>query len=150
MLTVRRMTQIMMAGIAFAASLAVPGVAQAPDTPDIAALSSLQPGQWLLKPRGANMAERSLCLGDTRQLLQLRHSTASCRKFVISNGPRLATVHYTCAGGGHGQTTVRVETPRLVQISSQGIADKEPFVFEAEGRRVGACAAGGGGKSGRR
>jgi hypothetical protein len=48
-------------------------------------------------------------------------------------------VHYTCPGAGHGRTTVRVETPRLVQIESQGMARNEPFAIRLEGRRTGNC-----------
>jgi hypothetical protein len=50
-----------------------------------------------------------------------------------------ATVHYSCPGSGWGRTTVRVETPRLARVETQGIAGKAPFAFTAEARRVGAC-----------
>ncbi len=43
--------------------------------------------------------------------------------------------------GGSGRTTIRVETPRLVQIETQGIADQSPFAFSAEARRIGTCTA---------
>jgi hypothetical protein len=32
-----------------------------------------------------------------------------------------------------------VETPRLVQIQSQGVADSAPFSFTIEARRTGDC-----------
>ena len=36
-------------------------------------------------------------------------------------------MHYTCPGAGHGRTSIRSETNRLVQIDTQGIADGKPF-----------------------
>ena len=80
-------------------------------------------------------------MADAKVLLQLRHPNNVCSRFVISDDPRGATVQYSCASGGNGRTTIRVETPRLVQIDTQGIADQSPFAFSAEARRVGDCAA---------
>ena len=51
------------------------------------------------------------------------------------------TVSYTCAGQGSGRTRLRLESARLVQVESSGIAGKLPFDFTAEARRVGSCAA---------
>jgi hypothetical protein len=103
------------------------------------ALSLVQPGQWLLKSRENRAENRMICVGDVRALLQVRHGGAMCNRFVIANTPRETTVHYTCPGSGHGRTTIKVETPRLIQIESQGIADREPFAVELEGRRIGEC-----------
>jgi hypothetical protein len=50
-------------------------------------------------------------------------------------------VQYSCANAGNGRTTVRVETPRLVQIESQGTVNREPFSIQLEGRRTGGCGA---------
>lgn len=112
----------------------------APSAPT--ALSAIQPGQWALRSSDGDAPSRSLCLGDTRQLLQLRHRGAVCSRYLIADEPTQTVVHYTCPGAGHGRTTVRVETGRLIQIESQGIADNSPFAIAFEGRRVGACAAG--------
>jgi hypothetical protein len=51
------------------------------------------------------------------------------------------TVHYTCPGSGHGRTTIRKETNRLVQIDTQGIASGSPFSRTFEARRGGSCSA---------
>jgi hypothetical protein len=48
-------------------------------------------------------------------------------------------VSYQCIGAGKGRTDIRVETPRLVQIDAQGIADGAPFALSLEGRRTGDC-----------
>ena len=104
------------------------------------ALASLQPGQWALHSRDGSAPPRTLCLGDPRVLLQVRHSGSSCSKVVLSNNPNATVVNYTCAGGNSGRTEVRVETPRVVQIESQGIEGNSPFEWSYEGRRIGECA----------
>jgi hypothetical protein len=38
-----------------------------------------------------------------------------------------------------GHSTIRVETPRLVRIESQGVDGGMPFEFRAEARRIGPC-----------
>lgn len=107
------------------------------------ALRALEPGEWELRGRGEEAETRRLCVTDLRQLLQLRHhpvqGQALCRSFTISDSPQAITVTYDCAAAGNGRTDLRVETARLVQIRSQGVADGAPFAFAAEGRRIGAC-----------
>ncbi len=105
----------------------------------LAALAGLEPGEWQLRSKETGET-KSICIGDAKAMLQVRHGRASCSRFVIANDARASTVHYTCPGLGHGRTTIRVETPRLVQIESQGIADKAPFQVLYEGRRTGSCA----------
>lgn len=133
--------------VAVLASVAIPGFSQPAQAPTIAALQVIQPGQWALRSRSDPAQSRALCLGDPVLLLQLRHGTAACTRFIVANDPRGATVQYRCAGSGHGRTTIRVETPRLIQIESQGIMNNEPFVVEFEGRRVGECVARDGGSA---
>jgi len=105
------------------------------------ALASLQPGRWVLS--SPSSSKRELCIGDPRALIQIQHRATACSRYVIDNQPRSATIHYTCPGAGHGQTTVRVETPRLAQIETQGIASGSPFALSIEARRVGNCAGSG-------
>lgn len=116
---------------------AAPVAAQAPG---LAMLGTLERGQWQLQDREDPSAPvRNLCLGDARLLLQLRHERAQCSRYIVEDGPRSVTVHYTCPGAGHGRTTIRKETSRLVQIDTQGIANGAPFSIAYEARRVGAC-----------
>jgi hypothetical protein len=136
--------------VAVLTSVAMPGSSQPAQAPTIAALQVIQPGQWALRSRSDPAQSRSLCLGDPVLLFQLRHGGASCSRFVVANDPRGATVQYRCPGAGNGRTTIKVETPRLIQIDSQGIANNEPFMIEFEGRRVGECAARDGGSASRR
>lgn len=107
--------------------------------PALTALALIEPGEWQLRSRVDPDENRSICVGDPRILLQVRHGRIACTRFVIANEARETTVHYGCAGAGNGRTTLRVETPRLIQIESQGVADNEPFALQFEGRRVGAC-----------
>ena len=132
-------TRLLLLPIIVLATLAVPGRTQTVAASNMPALAIVQPGQWLLKSRANPGESRSLCVSDVRALLQVQHGSAMCSRFVIFNSARETTVHYTCPGAGHGRTTIKVETPRLIQIESQGIAKQEPFAFELEGRRVGDC-----------
>jgi hypothetical protein len=116
------------------------GFGETPQGQTLAALASIEGGEWQLKSKETGET-KSMCLGDVKALLQVRHGRANCSRFVIANGPKASTVHYTCPGAGHGRTTIRVETPRLIQIESQGIANNAPFDLLYEGRRTGTCAA---------
>ncbi|HEX7782606.1 MAG TPA: hypothetical protein VF509_07345 [Sphingobium sp.] len=118
------------------ASGAVAGPVQ---TPVIAGLNSLESGNWELRSREPGGAVRHMCLSDMRQLLQIRHAGRSCSRFVVTDTATQVVVTYDCAAAGNGRTALRIETPRLVQIQSQGIADSAPFDFAMEGRRIGAC-----------
>lgn len=112
-----------------------------PGGPNVAALRGLEPGQWELRERGDDPhgEPRRICVGDPVQLLQPRHSRAACRRFVIDDSARHAVVTYECDGSGSGRTDLRVETPRLVQIDSQGVSSGAPFAVTIEGRRTGDC-----------
>lgn len=109
----------------------------APAAVDLSALGAIEPGMWQLKHDGA--APQMICVSDPYALMQLRHAAAACSRLVIANESAVATVHYSCPGQGWGRTTVRVSTPRLARIDTQGIADSAPFNFVAEARRTGPC-----------
>ncbi len=112
------------------------------------ALSKLEPGLWQLRNLDDSRPLASICIGDPNLLMQLQHRNSPCSRLVIANDPRGATVQYTCPAGGFGRTSMRVETPRLAQIDTQGIVDNTPFGYRAEARRVGSCGRNGG-RSGR-
>lgn len=120
---------------AAAAGLVVPAAAQAPG---LAMLSGLERGSWQVRDR-AGGTPRTVCLGDARQFLQLRHPRSDCSRIVITDSAAEVTVHYTCPGAGHGRTTIRRETNRLIQIDTQGIVGGAPFSDAFEARRMGAC-----------
>lgn len=101
-------------------------------------LRDLHPGKWTITARDG-VPPRTICLRDPAQLVQLRHRGPACSRYLVDSTPDKVTVQYTCRGSGYGLTTVRRETPELVQIESQGIYAKRPFQFRAEARRVGSC-----------
>lgn len=106
----------------------------------LAALGRLEPGQWDLRSRDPNGALMRLCIRDLQDLLQVRHIGKSCSQFVVEDRPMRGSVTYACPRAGHGRTDIRIETSRLIQLSSQGVADGLPFALNLEGRRTGECA----------
>ncbi len=123
---------------AFAAGFATPVASQ---SPSLAMLDHLESGRWELRIREAGAPVERICLRDGRRLIQLRHPSSNCQRLIVNDAASVVTVQYTCRGQGYGRTQIRRETGRLVQIESQGIADGLPFSFNAEGRRIGDCAA---------
>jgi hypothetical protein len=105
----------------------------------LAALNQLETGLWQLDVRGRS--PRQICVADPVSLVQIEHDQPGCSRFVIANGPKSSTVHYSCQRAGWGRTTVRVETPRTAVIQTQGISRNAPFDYTVEARRVGPCGA---------
>jgi hypothetical protein len=103
-------------------------------------LERLETGQWELRGGAGNSRIAAICLGNPILLTQPRHGAAPCTRDVIAADAGSMTVSYSCPGLGRGRTTIRFETPRLVQIDSQGLDHGMPFALRAEARRVGPCA----------
>lgn len=104
------------------------------------AIGRLEPGLWQLRDlRNNNAPVRSICVADPAMLMQIQHGDAPCSRLVIADDRTGTTVHYTCPAKGFGRTSVRVETPRLAKIDTQGIYDNAPFAYRLEARRVGSC-----------
>ncbi len=109
------------------------------DAPVAAMLDRIEPGAWELRTRDEGGRIERLCVRSTDQLIQLRHPQPGCRRIVVDDTPSQVTVQYTCPGRGYGRTAIRLESARLIQIDTQGIAGGLPFAFAAEGRRTGNC-----------
>lgn len=122
---------VVLAGLAFV------GWTAAANSGPLAALRLIERGEWQL--RTADGATRSICLADPEMLLQLRHPGSSCERFVVENSAKAARITYRCPGLGNGDTRIRVETPRLIRLETQGISKGAPFTEAYEGRRTGAC-----------
>lgn len=122
------------AGLGAALFLAGPAIPQAA----VPLLDRLEAGQWELRGPGNNLVA-SICLGDRSALVQPRHRGLACRHSLVASDARSVTMRYSCPGIGSGRTQILVETPRLVQIDSQGLDRGAPFALRAEGRRTGAC-----------
>ena len=130
----RRIMRPLVAG-ALLLSGATAATAQRHQAPS--ALGGLERGQWQL--RDGEGGVRRLCVTNPAVLLQLMHGNAQCEHFVMENTVRSATIRYTCPGRGHGRTRVSVDTPRVVNVETQGVIDGAPFSEQFEGRRIGAC-----------
>ncbi len=117
-----------------AAASAVPAQA-----PSLGMLDRLEKGSWQLRERGKEDVLQTICVGDARRMIQIQHPRSTCSRYVIEDTPNSVTVHYTCPGAGHGRTSIRSETNRLVQIDTQGIAEGRPFSQAIEARRTGGC-----------
>jgi hypothetical protein len=102
------------------------------------ALAKLESGKWSVKTAQAGSG-RTLCLGDPIQLVRLEHPNEECTVETLASDAGSRTVQYTCTGRGYGHTNVRVETPRLATIETQGLVDGRPFSYRATARKVGAC-----------
>lgn len=115
----------------------LPAAAQSPNGP----LAGLQPGLWQLRAIGgaSGPAPRSVCVRNPVQLLQIRHGGQRCSRRVLDETADTISVRYTCPGGEWGQTELRVETARLANIDTQGIAGGAPFHQIYEARRTGDC-----------
>lgn len=105
--------------------------------PKLEAVAQLERGRWQL--RDANGEARSICLGDPVAFVQLEHEGVACAHEIVSSAKGAVTVQYTCPGRGYGHSSIRVETPRLARIDTQGLVDGRPFSYRAEARKVGSC-----------
>lgn len=131
----KRIAGLALAGAGVVLGLAVPVLAQGNG---LAMLGSLSKGEWTIRQRGG-APERKICVKSGAELIQLMHRENGCSQFVVEDGAARVTVQYTCPGNGYGRTSIRRETPALVQLESQGIEGKMPFQLTAEARRTGTC-----------
>lgn len=125
--------KLAVAGIGGAALLLALTAAQRP-----ASLANVEGGLWEIDRLGPGQRPR-LCVADPMTFASYEHRGKACTRVVISDGPNGAVIHYTCAGGGFGRSTVKALTPRSLRVDTQGIADNAPFQYVFQARRVGAC-----------
>ncbi|MHA6719926.1 DUF3617 domain-containing protein [Sphingomonas sp. RS6] len=105
--------------------------------PALPLLASVEKGKWQFRDAEGNT--REMCISDPQLLVQIYHGPDQCQQFLVDSTERGATVRYVCPGHGHGRTTISLETPRLVSLDTQGVADGAPFSEQLEGRRIGNC-----------
>ena len=120
--------------IAVVALAAAPLAAAVPGSDPLAAL---EPGKWIVKT--ADGPERAICLGDPVQLVRLAHPDGDCRLEAPASDGGAHVVQYRCPGHGYGHTRLRIETPRVASIETQGLSDGRPFSYRAVARKVGSC-----------
>jgi hypothetical protein len=121
--------------LAALAAAALPAILVAADDDPLALLES---GKWSVKS-GDGAGSRELCLGDPVQLVRLEHSGMACRDESAAGDARGATIQYSCPGHGFGHTSLRIETPRVATIETQGLVDGRPFAYRATARKIGPC-----------
>ena len=139
-----RLNGVLRRGIpALCGAIILVAAAQPQSRADLSALAKLEAGLWQLRNLDDRRELPPICIGDRNLLMQVQHRNSPCSRLVIANDARGATVQYTCPAGGFGRTSIRVETPRLAQIDTQGIVENAPFAYRAEARRVGPCKTGG-------
>jgi hypothetical protein len=117
---------------------AAAAAAAAASQTELPVLGRLERGLWQLRSLegGGNIA--AVCLGDRGLLTQLRHRGVACRRTLVGHSQDSLEIHYNCPAA-FGQTVIRVETPQLARVESQGVDNGIPFGFRAEARRIGAC-----------
>jgi hypothetical protein len=132
------MTGVLKLKLGAAVALPLLTVAAAPPAQP-KALAAASAGLWEISGRpGANMPKRS-CVRDLAVLAQIEQRGAQCTRVVIRDLPTKTEIHYTCSGGGFGQSSIELITPRSLRIETQGIADSAPFHYVFQARRVGEC-----------
>ena len=102
-----------------------------------ALFSQTEPGMWEVARNG--LPPVRLCLADPSALTQFEHRDSSCTRNLIRDTGAEAVVHYTCKGGGFGQSSATLLTPRSLRIQTQGISAGLPFKYTFQARRVGTC-----------
>lgn len=111
----------------------------AADAPGPKALAATSPGLWEVTGQPLFPDARRLCLRDMTSLAQIQQRGANCTRVVIRDLPSKTEIHYTCAGGGFGQSKIQLLTPRSLRVETQGIAAGAPFNYVFQARRVGDC-----------
>jgi hypothetical protein len=138
---IRSLSQSLVLAGSAALGVLVLGAAQRPAAPRPAALSGVSGGLWELSTSAVGHNASRQCVADPIVLAQYEHRAASCTRVVITDKPSETVVHYTCPGGGFGQTKMTVLTPRSMRVETQGISKNAPFHYVLQARRVGDCQA---------
>ena len=131
MIRVAKSLAVLVTGTTLALSLA------AAMRPTVLAHSS--GGLWEVEGANGRASRIRLCLPDPTLLAQYEHRGDACTRVVVRDRPALAEIHYTCSGGGFGQTTISSLTPRSLRIETQGISGDAPFHYVLQARRIGNC-----------
>lgn len=108
-------------------------------TARLEALAKLELGLWQVRDLDSEAAPLAVCIADPLILAQIEHQGLACEREVVESGPAGGTIRYTCPGRGFGHSTVKVETPRLAKVHTQGIKGSQPFDYRLEARRTGPC-----------
>ena len=100
-------------------------------------LAQTEPGLWEVSRTGQTPIR--MCIADPAVLAQFEHRAASCERDLLDESGSTARIHYTCTGGGFGNSDLTLITPRSLRVETQGISDNAPFKYKFQARRVGNC-----------
>jgi hypothetical protein len=102
-------------------------------------LASLAPGEWELHEIGQRDSARLVCLRNPQRLVHMDFPLRACRRSLVAQDGRTATVRFICPGLGNGVTRLSVESGSIVRLQAQGLARGAPFDHDIEARRIGPC-----------
>ncbi len=105
------------------------------------ALAPAAGGLWEVSQSATGHNPTRVCVPAAEVLAQFEHRQGRCTRTVIRDNGSDAEIHYSCAGGGFGQSKVKLITPRSLTIDTQGISGGLPFHYKLYARRVGDCKA---------
>jgi hypothetical protein len=105
------------------------------------ALAPAAGGLWEVSKSANGHDPARVCAPTPDVLAQFEHRESRCTRTVIRDNGTDAEIHYSCAGGGFGQSKVKLITPRSLTIDTQGISGGLPFHYKLYARRVGDCKA---------
>lgn len=103
------------------------------------ALRGVAGGRWDVSRSATGQGATRLCVADPAALAQFEHRGQACTRVLLSDEPGKAVIHYTCAAGDFGRTTITVITPRTLRLKAQGIRRGEPFDSTLHARRTAPC-----------
>ena len=103
------------------------------------ALAPASGGLWEVSQTADGHNPTKVCVPSPEVLAQFEHRQGRCTRVVIKDNGAETVIHYTCADGGFGQSTVKLITPRSLTIDTQGISGGLPFHYKLYARRMNAC-----------
>lgn len=110
----------------------------AADAPTLLKIAS--GGLWEISGAPGLKAPVRQCILEPAVLAQFEHRGKNCTRNVLSDTPSQTVIHYSCGGGGFGDSKMTMLTPRSLRIQTQGISEQLPFNYVLQARRVGDCA----------
>jgi hypothetical protein len=103
------------------------------------ALEAAVPGVWEISGIPGLRADARRCVQSAAALAVVEHRGQACASSLVSEQGTSAVIHYSCKGGGFGQSKLTLITPRSLRIETQGISRGAPFNYTVQARRSGNC-----------
>src|SRR5262245_32445774 len=94
------------------------------------ALAPAVGGLWEVSRSATGHDPTRVCVPSPVVLAQFEHRQGRCTRTVVKDSGSTAQIHYSCAGGGFGQSDMTLVTPRSLTIDTQGISGGLPFHYK--------------------